>query len=292
MPFLTIGDTALHVHHEGTGKGSVPLLCVHPPCLTSRMFTAVQEKLTSASLIRFDIRGHGSSEAGPGKLTLPLIAEDMRRLLDAIGVKQAYVCSYGAGSFPALTAMLAYPERFIGGILVSGASAYTDIVTRSKMQATFISSILCPKEPIAFKAAWNEAASRDSFEELHAEAKLGDAVKWREYTAACLDSAVQKKLHQLKQPMLVLYGTGDKTGQGYAAELRRKLPNCELYGIIGADKQLLLKEPTTLAYVVSQWLEKQEHPEIADTFEEREALLQELSAHGIEEGIHGTAPRH
>ncbi|RAP75391.1 alpha/beta fold hydrolase [Paenibacillus montanisoli] len=292
MPFLNVGDAKLHVNHDVIIKDSVPVLCVHPPCLTSRLFTAMQEKLMSTSIIRFDIRGHGYSEAGSGKLTLSLIAEDMRRVLDTMGVKKAYVCSYGAGSFPALTAMLAYPDRFIGGILVSGATAYTDIITRSKLQAAFISSILCPKEPIAFKAALNEADSKASFEELHAEAKLGDSGKWREYTAACLDSAVQKKLLQLKQPVLVLYGTGDKIGQGHAAELRRRLSNSELYGIIGADKQLLLKEPATVAYVMSQWIEKQAHPEIADTFEEREALLRQLSAQGIEEGVHGTVPRH
>src|SRR5262245_24523567 len=99
MPFLNVGDTKLHIQDDGIRKGSAPVLCVHPPCLTSRLFTALQEKLASVPTIRFDIRGHGYSESGSGKLTLALIAEDMRRLLDAIGVKQAYICSYGAGSF-------------------------------------------------------------------------------------------------------------------------------------------------------------------------------------------------
>ncbi|MBP3962267.1 alpha/beta fold hydrolase [Paenibacillus lignilyticus] len=291
MPFLNIGDTALHYHQDGSGKP--PILFVHPPCLTSRLFTTVQEKWTASSgLIRFDIRGHGYSEAGGGKLSLALIAEDMRRLLDGLGVKQAYVCSYGAGSFPALAAMLAYPERFVGGIMVSGASAYTDIVTRSKLQAAFISSILSPKGPIAFKAAWSEAGSKSSFEELHTEAKLGDSNKWREYTAACLDSSVQKRLPQLKQPVLILYGTADKTGQNYAAELKRRLPNSELYGIIGAGRQLLTKEPVTTAFVMTQWLAKQEHPEIADTYQEQEALLDELISKGIQEGAGNSASHH
>ncbi|WP_177182679.1 alpha/beta fold hydrolase [Paenibacillus sp. OV219] len=262
-------------------------MTVHPPCLTSRLFVPLGEKLAGDSeLIRFDIRGHGASNAGNGKLTLGLIAEDMRQLLDELGEKTAYLCSYGAGSFPLLTALLAYPERFIGGILINGTAGYTDIVTRSKLQASYITSRLAPKDPIAYNSALGEAGSKAEVQALYEEAKQGDASEWREYTAACLDSSVQKRIGQLRQPMLLIYGADDQVSQHYAGALRKGLPNCELYGIKGASKQLLMKHPSTTAFIISQWIDKQEHPELADTFEERSALLEELMSHGAMEGLH------
>ncbi|AZN40116.1 alpha/beta fold hydrolase [Paenibacillus albus] len=282
MPFFQLG-----LHYERTGKenGGPPILTVHPPCLTSRLFVPLSEKLAGDSeLIRFDIRGHGASNAVSGKLTLGLIAEDMRLLLDELGEKTAYLCSYGAGSFPLLTALLAYPERFIGGILINGTAAYTDIVSRSKLQASYISSKLAPKDPIAYNSALGEAASKAEVQALYAEAKQGDAAEWREYTAACLDSSVQKRLGQVRQQMLLIYGADDAISKQYAGALRKGLPNCELYGISGASKQLLTKHPDTIAFILSQWIDKQEHPEIADTFEERSALLEELVSHGAAEG--------
>ncbi|QHW30730.1 alpha/beta hydrolase [Paenibacillus rhizovicinus] len=268
----------------GNGREGT-VVCLHPPCLTSRLFAGIEEQLGgNHQVIRWDIRGHGRSDGGSARMTLAMIAEDMRALLDGLGVKRAYVCAYGAGSFPALTALLLHPQRFIGGMLLSGSAAYTDILSRSKLQAAYISSILAPKAPIAFKAAWSEARTRSEFEELHEETKLGDPAKWRDYAAACLEDGLERRIRQIKQPMLLLYGTKDAIGGNYAVRLHRLLPNSELYGINGATSKLAMNEPVTTSFVMSRWMAKQEHPELADTHDEREALLQELAEHGVKAG--------
>ncbi|REE92911.1 pimeloyl-ACP methyl ester carboxylesterase [Paenibacillus taihuensis] len=259
-------------------------MTVHPPGLSSQLFVPLEEKLTGDSeLIRFDIRGHGSSSAGDGNLSLALIAEDMRLLLDELGEETTYLCSYGSGSFPLLTALLAYPERFKGGILINGTAGYTDFASHARLQATFVSSVLAPKDPIAYKSAQSEAGNRAEFQSLYADVLQGDSAKWREYTTACLGSPLKKRLSQIRQPMLIMYGAEDRVSLRYASELKR-LPNREYYAIEGASKQLLTRHPETIAFIMSQWIDKQEHPELADTFEERSALLEELVTHGAAEG--------
>lgn len=286
MPFFHMGDTDLHYERTGKGNGGPPIITVHPPGLSSRLFVPLEEKLSGHSeLIRFDIRGHGSSGASEANLALGLIAEDMRLLLEELGEKHAYLCSYGAGSFPLLMALLTYPEQFIGGILINGTAGYTDFASHAKLQATFVSSVLAPKDPIAYKTAQSEAGSRSEFQALYADTKQGDSTKWREYTTACLSSTLKKRLSQIRQPMLIMYGEDDRVSLRYASELKR-LPNREYYAIKGASKQLLTKQPETIALIMSQWIDKQEHPELADTFEERSALLEELVSHGVAEGLH------
>ncbi|UVI31751.1 alpha/beta fold hydrolase [Paenibacillus spongiae] len=282
MPFFRLSDVSLHFHEEGSG---VPILCVHPPCLSSRLFTYIRTELSgSHRIITMDMRGHGRSEPGNAPLALPLIAEDMRRLLDKCEVREAYVCSYGAGSFPALTALISYPDRFRGGIIVSGTAAYTDIVNRSKLQAAYVSSVLQAKSAVAFQAAWSEADNRTAFHALNEEAKLGDAMRWKEYVAACLNGTLQRQLPQIRQQMLILYGSGDQAGRDYAQNLYKRLPNAEIYCVLRAQRQLLMKQPAKTAAVIRQWLDKQEEPSLADTYEERSALLQELAEQGIEPG--------
>lgn len=291
MPFFHIGDVGLYVQEPAAGgqgrEGTV--ICVHPPCLTSRLFGSIEDQLGATHrLIRWDIRGHGFSDSGNSRMTLGMIAEDMRLLLDKLDVKQAYVCAYGAGSFPALAALLLHPQRFVGGMLLSGSAAYTDIRSRSKLQAAYISSMLAPKEPIAFKAAWSEARTRTEFEELRTEAKLGDPARWRDYAAACLEDGLERRVRHIKQPVLLLYGAKDSLGGIYASRLHRLLPNSELFGINGAKGQLATHEPVTTSFVMSRWMAKQEHPELADTHDERVALLRELSDHGVKEGAEGS----
>lgn len=284
MPFFRKNDIALQVQEPSGNGREGTVICVHPPCLTGRIFAGLEERLGSKRrVIRWNIRGHGASDSGSGKLTLAMIAEDMRLLLDEFGVKQAFVCAYGAGALPTLTALRMYPDRFAGGVLLSGSAGYSDIRSRSGLQAAYVSSILAPKGPIVFKAAWDEAADRTEFEALRDEAGQGDPAKWRDYAAACLDGDSDRNIRQVKQPVLLLYGTKDNAGAGNAAKLRRLLPNCELYGVVGATRQLATKQPITTAFVISQWMDKLRHPELADTYEEREALLRELAEHGVKE---------
>ncbi|WP_274652452.1 alpha/beta fold hydrolase [Paenibacillus humicola] len=289
MPFFQIGDTAVHVHEQGD-RGT-PVLCVHPPCISSRLFTYVRTELADTRrVITFDARGHGHSEAGTARLTLPLLAEDMRRILDWSGAKQAYLCAYGPASLPALQALLAYPDRFCGGILISGAAAYTDIVSRSKLQAAYVSSLLKARELVALQAAWQEADNRTAFQALQEEAKQGSAVRWKEYVSACLDTSFARELGRIRQPMLVIYGTADMRGAMYARELHRALPDSELYGVLKAGRHLLMKEPARTAFVIRQWIDKQERPEVADTFEEREELLKQIAGQGVTAGLEEEGP--
>ncbi|MBO7745209.1 alpha/beta hydrolase [Paenibacillus sp. MWE-103] len=284
MPFFRMGDVELHRHEPAGGGKDGTIVCVHPPCLTGRLFESVERELGNGlRTVRWDVRGHGRSSAGSARLTLAMIAEDMRHLLDDTGAKRAYVCAYGAGAPAALTALLLHPERFAGAVLLSGSLPYADIRSRSKLQAAYVSSLLAPKGPIAFRAAWHEGRTRAEFEELRQEASLGDPGKWRDYAAACLDGRLDRQIRQIKQPVLLLYGAKDAAGADHAARLHRLLPNSELYGIIGAKGQLATREPKTTAFVIRQWSDKQAHPEIADTHEEREQLLRELAEHGAKE---------
>ncbi|MBB3108409.1 pimeloyl-ACP methyl ester carboxylesterase [Paenibacillus phyllosphaerae] len=252
------------------------------------MFTYVKTELyDKRRIVTFDVRGHGHSEAGESKLTIPLIAEDMRRLLDECGIRTAYVCSYGAGSLAALLALKSYPDRFRGGILISGAPGYHDLISRTKLKAAHLASRFNAKRAIALQSAWSEADNRPAFQGMMDDAMQGDVKRWQEYIDACLRVSLERELHGIRQPMLLIYGTSDHVGSHYASAMYRMLPNVEMYGIQGAERKLLMKEPGKTALIMRQWIDKLENGALADTFEERDALMQELAQHGITGGVDG-----
>ncbi|MFC5652422.1 alpha/beta fold hydrolase [Paenibacillus solisilvae] len=286
MPFFHIEDVSIHYREQGAGQSAI--VCLHPPCITGQLFDTLGRELEEDHhILSLDIRGHGSSEEGHGTLTHAMIAEDTRQLLDELNIKKAYLCGYGAGSFPVLAALLAYPERFSGGILISGMAEYRDILTRSNLQASFISSALKAKETIVKRAVRQEVQNKASYAVLSEDALQGDSVKWREYASACLNASFNRELSQIKHPMLLVYGTADKISRDYAEQLYRHLPNAELYGVQRASRQLLTDEPIKTAMVIKQWMAKQEQPEMADTYEERQQLLEELVSHGVQDGMNG-----
>jgi len=289
VPYFEVGNTEIHFHEQG--RKGVPLLCVHPPCLSSRLFTYVRTELSDdRRVITLDVRGHGHSKPGSAKLTLPMIAEDMRQLLDFCDVKKAYVCTYGSASLPAIAALLAYPDRFCGGILISGTAGYTDFVSRAGLQAAYVTSAVKAKPLVALGGAWKEADNRTAFDAMRAEAMQADAAKWKEYAAACLNASFKRQLGQVRQPMLVIYGTNDRTGSRYAKQLYRDLPNCELYGVRNAERELLMKEPARTAFVIRQWTDKLDRPETADTLEERDATLREIADREVTIGLEEELP--
>ncbi|BBH21648.1 hydrolase [Paenibacillus baekrokdamisoli] len=282
MPFFHIGDVA--IEYQQQGAGGIPIVFVHPPCITSALFSNLNTELDAAGpIIAFNIRGHGASESGPARLSLALIAEDMKHVLDQCDVEKAYLCGYGAASFPIIMALYTYPERFCGGILISGAASYTDISTRSKLQATFISSILKAKSSIVKQAVRMETENKAVVSTLFEQAMQGDPIKWKEYAEACLNASFDRELHHIKQPMLLLCGAEDQISRSLSEHMYGQLPNAEFFGVVGAQRQLLVKETTKTAFVMRMWLANQQQPERVDTFEERSEWLEDLVSHGVEE---------
>jgi pimeloyl-ACP methyl ester carboxylesterase len=279
MPFLHINGTKLHCHEQGEGTA---LVFVHPPFIGSHVFTYLHHDLSQDHrTVLIDLRGHGHSGPGRTQLSFPLIVEDIRQTLDQMDIGEAYLCGYSVGSMPVLMALLAEPERFKGGILLSGTSALTDVYSRSTLQAANLSLRLQMKEPVAFSVALGNADSRLTYENLHRKSMIGDARRWREYTSECLRYSFTRELPQIRQGMLLLCGQSNQTYVNYAKIMHDRLPDSEMYVIRGAAHQIPTKEPVKAAETIRRWIAERELRSVADTFMGREALDRAWYEQGI-----------
>ena len=118
-----IGISAAGIFYEVSGSGE-PVVLIHGFSLDRRIW---QPQITALEgrfrLIRYDLRGHGRSSL-PNDPYAPY--EDLRSVLDALGVPKATLVGHSAGGELAIDFALAYPDRVARLILAApGLNGYT-----------------------------------------------------------------------------------------------------------------------------------------------------------------------
>lgn len=279
MPMLQVNGTELHCHATGEGPA---IVMVHPPFIGSSVFNYMKYDLArDHRVVLFDVRGHGHSPAGDAAVAIPLIAEDIRQLLERLDIDSAYVCGYSCGAMPALEALLAAPERFRGAVLLSGMGRLTDRRSRMWMRAGALLSGRIPNAVIVPVALGN-ADSRTTFDVLHAEGSIGDPRRHRDYAESCLRYSCDERLNRIDRPVLLLSGGQDAAGCAYARELRGKLRRAEWRVIPEAGHQLPTKAPDRICDTIRTWIAKLEGRKSAGTFAGAEMPAGALSAEEAE----------
>jgi pimeloyl-ACP methyl ester carboxylesterase len=95
-----------------------PLILLHGGGLDRRMWDPLMPRLTPAHLtIRWDARGHGATTAPASPAASG--AEDLRLLLDRLGIRRGTVAGFSMGGGTATEFALAYPDRVERLILIS-----------------------------------------------------------------------------------------------------------------------------------------------------------------------------
>ena len=211
-----VEETVVRLHDHNTlvqdsHGGGVPVLLIHALSLDCNMWKNVFPSLASGGrVISYDLRGHGQARAAPLTKDLNHLANDLKELLDIMGVDKVdvYGASYGGAVAQYFT--LAYPERVRSLAVIASASKGHEILlsraTRAEMDG--VESLV--GESI-IRWFLPETIARDEWmvryaRACHRRASVEDwAAAWRAMAALdCLD-----RLGEIQVPVLVLAGTQD-----------------------------------------------------------------------------------
>ena len=228
---------------EGEGE---PILLIHGFASNAHVnwvYTSWLQTLRGDGrrVIAVDNRGHGRSAKlyDPAAYGAPIMAEDMRRLLDDLGIGRADVMGYSMGA--RITAFLAlnHPERVrsavFGGLgigMVRGVGAPEPIA--AALEAPDASAV---SDPVA-------QSFRAFAEQTKSDLKA---------LAACIRASRQtitaEHAGRISVPVLVAVGTQDSIA-GSAAELAALIPGAEVLDIPGRDHMLAVGDKTYKAGVL------------------------------------------
>lgn len=244
------------MHYIDSGEG-MAILFIHPPVLTSLNFTyQIQGLSPDFRTVAFDIRGHGKSQPSEQTVTYPLIAQDIKHLMDRLSLDKVFLCGYSTGGSIVLEFLLTYPDRAWGGIVISGMSEVNDWRLRNKISWGTALSKIGAVGTIALSIAWSQTKQLSLFRKLFNDAKQSHPGNVEQYYRYSLKYNCTSRLGEIHLPVLLVYGEEDKHFHPYAKILHQQLPKSELVFIKKADHRLPTKAAGTLNELIKQFIDR------------------------------------
>jgi 3-oxoadipate enol-lactonase len=107
--FYTSNGAKLFAETMGEGQD---VILLHPTPVHHAFWLPVAEILAQRYRVTLpDLRGHGQSEAGDGAITMEKLGEDIRRLLDELGIGKALFAGCSIGGYTLYELWRCMPER-------------------------------------------------------------------------------------------------------------------------------------------------------------------------------------
>ncbi len=234
-------------YYECGPTDGVPVIMLHGFTDTSRSFTGVAEEIQKRdSCIRIivpDLRGHGNSSMpasscanDPGAcFTFALLTNDIVSLMDALGIRKAFVVGHSLGGMIAQELALNHTDRVEGVTLIATIlSGKTNDVVRNFVVKQMLNNVM-RRAAKSNHLRWPEdvykrtpanlgthvksflrenwvtepGVSEDLLDEIASETVAIPLGTWIGVSGSLLEFDNRKALEKLSVPALVLYSTGD-----------------------------------------------------------------------------------
>jgi 3-oxoadipate enol-lactonase len=248
------------IYYEDTGGNLPPIVLAHGLLMDHEMFAPQLKALSSEyRMITWDARSHGQTETTGDAFTYWDLAEDLRGLLDHLGIARAVIGGMSQGGFVALRFALKHPERVAALILLSTQAGAED-----------------PEKVAIYESmldVWEDDGLNDQLSEMIATILIGHEwtgreawiAKWRQLPRSLLRPAfealvsredIHDRLGEIKVPALVIHGTADTAIDiELAQRLSSELANCRpLVTIEGGGHACNLTHPKLVNLTVQRYL--------------------------------------
>lgn len=230
---IQCGGAKIHCYESGSGE---PVVLLHGNGEDSGYWENQRPVLLRAGyrVIAMDSRGHGQSEAGWQGLSFALFAEDLRTVLDALGVERAHIIGFSDGGNLALKFALMYP-RYVDRLVLNGANI--------EMLGGVSPSIQLPLYPIVGALA---LAGRVSAEAKHKHDVL--ALMTKDY------GVTWDGLRTIEAPALVIVGEHDMIRDAHSRRIAETLKDGTFCRIDGAGHFCAAEAPARFNLSVLRFL--------------------------------------
>ncbi len=188
-------------------------------------------------IIRFSTRGTGKTPLGDKKLTFDLFCDDLKALLDYIGIKKANICGFSDGGNLGMCFAVAYPE-YVMRLAVFGSNLNTR-GTKTMDQL----GIIKDHTIFAIKAAFT---------------KDKEMVRKREIEGMMVGQPklTYKKLSAIKVPFLNVFGEFDMIKRSHSRKITKAVQGAEEVMVLnGGHSTAFRKTDFLILPVVKKFLQ-------------------------------------
>ncbi|WP_170885677.1 alpha/beta fold hydrolase [Bacillus alkalicellulosilyticus] len=243
------------IYYETVGEGT-PIVLIHPPGMGYKTFHKQRPLSTTYKLIMVDLRGNGKSEGGPEKITLSLLAEDIRHVLDELKIEKAVILGYSNGGSIAQEFVLSYPERTMALIMSGSFPEVNSFILRNEFKlgifvtemkamgllANVLAGAHCKMHETAFRAELVDHIKRTNPDVLSRMYKAG------------LEYRSTEHLHEIKAPVLLVYGSYSFYLHHYIDMFKKRLHDVDVVLVEKATHQIPTKHAVEFNRIVSKFI--------------------------------------
>jgi 3-oxoadipate enol-lactonase/4-carboxymuconolactone decarboxylase len=258
--FVEIRGLATHIAIDGP-PGAPAILLMHSLGSNLHVWDAQAEALSHGlRVVRFDLRGHGLSEASAAPCSLDEFAGDALGVLDALGIAAAHVCGVSIGGMIAQAVAARAPERVSSLVLCDTAMAIPPpemwrtraATVRAEGVAAVVDGTLARWVTPAFLAT---AGGRG----LRAMLLRCDAESYARAADALATGDLSRTTPQIRVPTLIVVGELDiSTPVAASQALRDAIPGAQLVVIPGAAHIPMVEFPDAVTGAIQAFLTPRE----------------------------------
>lgn len=195
-----------------------------------------------------DLRGFGASSHGTQRIDIPRLADDLWRLLDALGIERCHVVGHSMGGAVALQMALDAPQRVQRLVIANSVPSFARPSLRRYSEFFYRVLLMLSFGPVALgrisaRRMFPDAALRTERERVIARSRHN---RRRPYLQALLSLgrwSVVERLATLRVPVLVVASEHDYFTQAESELFYRALPQAEFAWFAGAHHGLPSEQP-------------------------------------------------
>ncbi|HYU74981.1 MAG TPA: alpha/beta hydrolase [Ktedonobacteraceae bacterium] len=119
--FVNAGEIRLHCIQWG--DHGTPLVCVHGLTANAFCFQALADELASEHRVfAYDLRGRGDSDQPEHGYSVPIHADDLAKLIDALGLERPILIGHSLGALISLYFATHYPNKLSKLVLIDAGA--------------------------------------------------------------------------------------------------------------------------------------------------------------------------
>ena len=136
--WMKIEAGGIRTNYELTGKGAALVLIHGFTDNLGMWFNQVPVFSERFELLTYDVRGHGETEMEEERFSMEIFADDLRALLEALGIGKTCVLGYSMGGRIALRFALDHPEMTTGLVFANSGVTGSDVQPTPEQLAALV----------------------------------------------------------------------------------------------------------------------------------------------------------
>ncbi len=259
---MKIKANGIEINYEIEGDGPVVTFSHSLACTLSMWDEQVRALKNRYRVLRYDTRGHGQTSAPAGAYTLEQLAEDLKGLLDGLGITATHFVGLSMGGMIGQVFALKHPAMVQSLTLCDTTSRYPAAAApvweeRIKtVGAKGMEPMVAPTLERWFTASFR-ARRKDLMERVGAMIRSTPAPGYIGCCHALPKINVTERLKDVRCPGLVIVGEEDPgTPVDMARDIHAALPGAELAILSRASHLSNLEQPAEFNRALGGFLDK------------------------------------